>query len=250
MEIEERFLKTFVERTIGHLHDNLAGIYLHGSLAMGCYLSGRSDVDLLVVIKVDLSKSEKRALIEEYMEIEKQYHPVKLELSVVLQEILENFDHPTPFLLHYSSLYKDRYESYPNYICGNGLDPDLAAHFTVIYERGRCLYGKEIKELFPHIPREAYLDSILYDINDAEEEITSNPVYYILNLCRVLYFVEKGMVSSKKEAGEWGVNRLPSFRGLIEKSLSEYAGNQLDEWNVKELEQFAKELQLQITSAT
>lgn len=250
MSIEERFLNTFVERTNERLGGNLVGIYLHGSLAMGCYYSGRSDVDLLVVIKEDLSKSEKRTLIEEYMEVERQFPPIKLEMSIVLEDVLENFVHPTPFVLHYSSLHKDRYHSDPNYISGNSLDPDLAAHFTVTYKRGHCLYGKAIKELFPLIPRDAYLDSILFDIKDAEVEITSNPVYYILNMLRVLYFMEEGIVSSKKEAGEWGMHRMPSFRGIIEKSLSVYEGERLDRLDPNELKHFAKEVQLQINRVT
>ena len=90
------------------------------------------------------------------------------------------------------------------------------------------------------------MDSILHDIRDAEEGILGNPVYYILNMCRVLYYVEEGVVSSKKEAGEWSMNRLPAFRSLVEKSLLLYEGKQQVEWDAAELKQFAKELQLHI----
>jgi streptomycin 3"-adenylyltransferase len=32
------------------LGDNLHGIYLHGSLALGCFNPARSDIDVLVVV--------------------------------------------------------------------------------------------------------------------------------------------------------------------------------------------------------
>ena len=66
-----------------------------------------------------------------------------------------------------------------------GTDPDLAAHFTILYHRGKCLYGKEIREVFGEVPKEDYFDSIRKDIAGSLDEIASDPVYFILNLCRV-----------------------------------------------------------------
>ena len=40
------------------LGDNLTGIYLHGSAAMGCFNPKESDIDLLVVVKDALSPGE------------------------------------------------------------------------------------------------------------------------------------------------------------------------------------------------
>ena len=46
----ETLLSTFVEKTKEILKDRLTGIYLHGSAAMGCFNSGKSDVDLIIVV--------------------------------------------------------------------------------------------------------------------------------------------------------------------------------------------------------
>lgn len=51
----EGIIKSFVEQSRSILGDNLAGIYLHGSAAMGCFNALRSDVDLLVVVKRDMA---------------------------------------------------------------------------------------------------------------------------------------------------------------------------------------------------
>ena len=50
------------------LKDNLIGVYLHGSLAMGCFNPKLSDVDFIVVVERKLSVDEKKERIEELRE--------------------------------------------------------------------------------------------------------------------------------------------------------------------------------------
>lgn len=50
------------------LKDNLIGVYLHGSLAMGCFNPKLSDVDFIVVVERKLSVDEKKERIEEFRE--------------------------------------------------------------------------------------------------------------------------------------------------------------------------------------
>ncbi len=90
----------------------------------------------------------------------------------------------------------------------NGVDKDLAAYVTVIYHRGKCLYGKEIKEVFEKVSKEFYFDSIWNDVKNAQEDIITNPTYMILNLCRVLAYKQSGLILSKKEGGHWGINNV------------------------------------------
>jgi hypothetical protein len=117
------------------------------------------------------------------------------------------------------------YKSDENYLCGGFEDPDLAAHIVVIYHRGVTLYGKDIREVFHPIEQHFYVDSILSDVENASEDIVESPLYYTLNLCRVLYFLKEGVVSSKKEGGEWGIQVLPSqYRQQIRYYLDEYGG--------------------------
>ena len=77
---------------------------------------------------------------------------------------------------------------------------------------------------------EDYLDSLIYDVGDAEAEICENPVYFILNLCRVSAYVQEDLVLSKKQGGEWGLIHLPEeYRGLVQAALNEYCGNKKTE---------------------
>lgn len=48
------------------LGDNLVGIYLHGSLAMGCFNPDTSDIDLLLVVADKLTRDHMRRLAKNH----------------------------------------------------------------------------------------------------------------------------------------------------------------------------------------
>ena len=85
-------------------------------------------------------------------------------------------------------------------------------------------FGKEIKEVFGEVSSKDYMDSILTDIEGAGEEILENPMYITLNLCRVLAYKKEGLILSKKEGGEWGLQHIahPEYNALISEALKEY----------------------------
>ena len=61
------------------------------------------------------------------------------------------------------------------------------------------------------------------EIAGAEEEITENPMYLILNLARVLAYLKEKRILSKQEGGIWGLENLPEeYRPLIAAALREY----------------------------
>lgn len=219
-------LEDFVSQSKNILGDNLTGIYLHGSAVMGCFNTQKSDIDLLVVIKEDMSKEAKRKYMDMVVALN-QYAPEKgLELSIVKESVCNPFVYPTPFELHFSITHLGWYQSNPkDYVEKmNGMDKDLAAHFMITYHRGKTLYGEEIKEVFSEVSSEDYMDSIWNDIVSAEDEILENPMYLTLNLCRVLAYKQEGLILSKQEGGEWAINRITisEYKELISEALKEY----------------------------
>lgn len=220
------YIDRFVEICKDELKHNLIGVYLHGSLAMNCFNPNGSDIDLLVVVNDQLSREQSRNLVEKVMVLHDDMpYERGIECSIILRSHLNPFKYPTPFELHYSDYHRDRYKKDKNYLCGGFEDEDLAAHFMVAYTRGKCLFGKPLIEVCEPIREQYYLQSILNDVKNAEENVTDDPVYVILNLCRVLYYLEEGFVSSKREGGEWGARTLPmKYRALIFSCLDKYNG--------------------------
>lgn len=235
----EKLLIDIVDRYEAALKDNLVGLYLHGSLAMGCF-TPKADIDLIAVVKRPMEFSEKRKLIDRLSEVGPL--PEKgLEMSVVLEDTVRNIIHPMPFELHYSYIHKKRYETDQDYLVGGTTDRDLAAHLTLVKHRGVRLYGKPIDEVIGDVPKEYFIDAVIYDIGNAVETIKDDPVNVILNLCRTLYYLKKGMVASKLEGGYWCTGHAaPEYKELVSEAVRVYVDAQKKmERTPEELEAFA-----------
>ena len=221
-------INSFVEKSKNILQDNLIGVYLHGSAVMECYNPLKSDIDLIVVVKDTVTDTVKRSYMDMVVELNSKGPEKGIEMSIVKQSVCKPFVYPTPFELHFSVAHLEWYGKDPDdYISKmKGEDKDLAAHFTIIIHRGKCLYGVPVKDVFDDVPVQDYIDSIWNDIADAEEEITDDQMYLILNLARVLAYMKNGLVLSKKEGGEWALNNIPEkYHSLINVAMGEYAGH-------------------------
>ena len=222
----DSLLNGFVEESKKILQDNLVGVYLHGSLVMGCFNPQKSDIDLIIVIDKPISDSVKRVYLDMVVQFNALAPKKGIEMSIVLREVCKPFVYPTPFELHFSAGYLEWYGEDPDdYIREmNGTDKDLAAHFTIINKRGRCLYGVPIEDVFSEVPSSDYMDSIWFDVEGAAEEITEYPMYLTLNLARVLAYKKEGLILSKKEGGDWAIEHLPDeYRPLIADAMREYS---------------------------
>ena len=236
-------INEFVNRSKDILKENLVGIYLHGSSVMGCFNPEKSDIDLIVVVDDKMSDITKKAYMDMVVKLN-SYAPAKgIEMSIVRKEVCDPFVYPTPFELHFSAMHLKWYEDNPeDYILKmNGTDKDLAAHFTIIGKRGKCLFGLPIEDVFAVVPKADYMDSIWNDIVEAPEEITENTKYLTLNLVRVLAFAKDGLVLSKKEGGDWGLKNVPEeYHSLIEDALSEYGSSVVPQYDMELAVEYAE----------
>jgi len=214
------------------LGGNLVGIYLHGSIAFQCFNWAKSDIDYIIVVEEPLTLREKRTLMELTVALNEKAPKKGLEMSVVQKKYCQKFVYPTPFALHFSNDHLQRWREDPMAYLQNmqPVDADLAAHFTVIKHRGLVLCGEPIHEVFSGVEEAHYLDSIQADIADARELVCEYPVYFVLNLCRVLAYREEGAVLSKREGGQWGIANLPAeYYPLLQRMLDNYAAAEDDE---------------------
>lgn len=226
MSVLNDVTSAFVDGSRAILGDDLTGVYLHGSAVMGCFNEAVSDIDLLVVVNGDIPAGVKRRFMDMAVPLNARAGKKGIEFSILGRDVCRPFVYPTPFLLHFSPAHLDWYNADPaDYVRRmRGVDADLAAHVTVLRDRGRCLWGAPIDEVFAPVDRAHYLDSILRDIEGAESDIEDDFVYVTLNLCRVLAYLTDGGVLSKREGGCWAIGRVPEvYRGLIDRALSDYA---------------------------
>ncbi|MCX7773149.1 MAG: DUF4111 domain-containing protein [Clostridia bacterium] len=222
-------LETIIKEELG---EHLAGIYLHGSLCLECFVEGISDVDVLVVSDERLPSAKRLELARRLLTI--QHQPSPLELSVIYTGHLKPWHHPTPTQFHISDYHQKTYEELT---VDNNLnhwlltdefgDPDIACHATLIRQSGICLTGRPIDEIFPEIPEEDFWQSITNDLDDydfnayGQDYFTSN----ILILGRIWSYKAEKRILSKYEAGRWAVDRVPErTRYVMENALNSRFG--------------------------
>lgn len=221
----EKILNIITNEYKNVLGNNLVGIYVHGSLAFGCFNPNKSDIDFIAVVDISPTIEEKEVLIKTLLNLSAEAPRKGFEMSVVLSEYCKHFVYPTPFELHYSIAHVHSCNNSLREYCTSmkGIDKDLAAHFTVIKSVGYNIFGERIEDVFGEVPKENYLDSIKSDVENAKDDIVDNPIYIILNLCRVLAYKNDGVVLSKEQGGLWGIEKLPKqYKELISKALNAY----------------------------
>ncbi len=84
-------VNTFLETLREILEDNLVGIYLHGSLAMGCFNPERSDIDLLIVTRHGMTVETKRTIAE--LLLRSSMAPSPIEISFLVEQQIRLFQH-------------------------------------------------------------------------------------------------------------------------------------------------------------
>lgn len=210
------------------IKEDFIGFYIHGSLAMGGFNPNSSDIDILVVTNKSMTIETKRKLAQFFLTCSNNPFPV--EISFLNEKQLKKWKHPSSFDFHYSEFWRTRYE----YDLANGTyqylneeiktDADLAAHITITTNRGICIEGKPIDEVFPLVPRTHYISSIMGDFQACLENIEEDPIYCTLNLIRVFWYLKEGIISSKLEAGKWGFSSFPKeMNFIIQKVVNSYS---------------------------
>lgn len=214
--------------TLQHiLNDDLTGIYLHGSLAMGCFHPHRSDVNLLVVVQQNLEVNQLWAIIR--LMIQQSGSPQDYTLAVTKEGNLFPWRYPVPLLLYYSEAVRPLYEQMLD-ASTLMLNPNEAYHDAALTlgetrARGVCLYGRAIDYTLPTIPRPDYVDALMRAVQVAGESLMFDPVAAILTLCRAYRYLHDQAVCSKDEAGEWVLDWIkPGMKPLIAGVLAYYRG--------------------------
>lgn len=213
------------------LGDDLVGVYLHGSLAMGCFNPTGSDIDLLAVTQSPPAEAAHRELALRLLDLSGS--PSPLEISVLREVDLLPWRFPTPFQFHFSEDWRERF----NLALGGGSlpiqpgeDADLAAHITILHQRGVVLLGPAVGQIFPNVPATDYLAAIWeHDTRSVRHWVADRPVYGVLNLCRVLTYLTDERITSKEEGGAWALSA-PSvpvtLRPVVTHALALYRGEE------------------------
>jgi len=229
IQSEVTTLQTELQRL---LDQNLLGMYLHGSLALGGFQPGRSDIDVIVVTAQRIDLETKRRCIELLLRISKM--PCPLDIRFLVEKDLFPYQHPLLCDLHYSEIWRENFQqelrsdTWKHWNDKAKRDPDLTVHLTVLHRYGICVYGKPIAEALPLVPESDFRNAIIKDVQVAQAEPLYDPISFVLNACRACAYLHDGTILSKDAGGAWGLAHLPEqYHPLIQQALALYQGERL-----------------------
>jgi len=169
----------------------LAGVYVHGSAALGGFTAA-SDLDILVIGdgSDDPERLGRRLLATS--------QPFPLELSVVTAAAAAAPSAPWPYVVHVDGPERVVTDE------GAG-DPDLIAHFAVARHAGIAVVGPPARSVVGPVPRPVLLsylgDELRWGVEHADER------YAVLNACRAAAYASEGLLLSKVVGARWWLDR-------------------------------------------
>ncbi|HKA69514.1 MAG TPA: aminoglycoside adenylyltransferase domain-containing protein [Actinomycetes bacterium] len=220
-----------------YLGADLVGGYLHGSLAMGAFDPGRSDVDILAVCASPLAPERRAGLGAALAAIPRPASGGDLEMSLVTEAAARTPSAAPEFEVHVST------HEEPSVVDGADRpgDEDLVIHFAMVRARGRILLGPEPAEVFTAPDRAALIRTFLGDMQWAREHgaagweghhrpVLASMAYRVLNAARSWRYLETGELGSKVEGAAWLERRDsdPDLHALLDAALAFQRGGTLD----------------------
>jgi hypothetical protein len=203
------------------LGDGLHAAYLAGSVALGGYVPGQSDIDIIAVCQRPLPVERKQALADAISREAVACPTRGLEFVLYSRDAVAAPSRTLRFEINLNAG--------PDMPYRLSLDPaSEPTHWfvldaSIVREHGLRLAGPPAREVFAAIPRTWLLDALEDSLQwHADHESLTH--YSVLNACRSWRYAEEGVWSSKDNAAAWAGSRTED-PSLIDSALEIRRGN-------------------------
>ena len=201
---------------------SLLGLYLFGSLPAGHFVEGRSDLDLLAVLESDVDQSRLSALEALHSDFAAS-HPdwlERVEVGYVSRDVLQTLGgRPAGTIAVISP--------------GEALnikevDWSWVLNWYSVCTSGEVLCGPPPSELGPAVSVAAYKAGVAAQLAAWREAVRAPWIgyvpaqqgYIVVTICRALYGLETGELTSKEAAAAWAANEFPEWSSFIHHALA------------------------------
>jgi predicted nucleotidyltransferase len=215
-----RELAAEIQRALG---PELVGLYLFGSLAVGTFREGKSDLDLFAVVGNPIAEGE---LLDSLRRLHAEF-----------------VAHRPGWVERIEVLYVDRsvLQSFPRVAKGRlvRISPGEPIHVTdadsarTIEWHGVCAAGETLvgpppTELAPAPDAAAFRAAVLAQVRGWPAVlrepwipyVPSSRAYAVVTLCRALHALAEGEQASKEAAAAWSAERYPEWADYIERCVA------------------------------
>ncbi|GAB2614294.1 nucleotidyltransferase domain-containing protein [Pseudactinotalea suaedae] len=229
------------EAIVTTLGNQLVGLYVHGSYVAGDFEPARSDLDLLAVLHrhPDPASLELVRPLHAGVAVEHPGWADRIEVDYLSLTTLRTLtERPGPMMRISPGEPLHLFEGTRHYLI----------NIVSAREDGQTLHGPALASLLPRVPA-----AVLFPV--VREHVASWPewvqdargrpgaqAYAVLTLCRALHLLEVGDQVSKRQAGSWGLARLPEWADLIAWASEwwYHGGTEADPGRFAEVETFVR----------
>lgn len=196
-----------VTEALAHtLGTDLVGVYFVGSVALGGYVPGESDIDMTAVSNSALTDPQRHSVASAVVEASATCPARGLEFTLYRREIAGS--HPA------GADFEVNANGGPRMPTAVHMDATSEPGFWYVLDRaiahrsGLATSGPPAGEIFADVPRSALLEAMYESMawHRAHEKAT---LYSVLNACRAWRFAAEDVLGSKLEGAAWARARWP-----------------------------------------
>lgn len=217
---QERYVEQLAERLGATLGGDLVAVYVIGSGALGDWVPGHSDIDVMVICAQPLSPAARDALVAPLRHGSLPCPARRLELVVSTRDAVRAPRRGVACELNLNTGegMADHVSSHPAREAGHWFVLDLA----VAREHARRVVGPLPAELIGPVPEPELLAALGDSLRwHAEHEATSANT--VLNACRAWRRAARGDWTTKEQAGRWAIEQGADL-GLLGGALALHEG--------------------------
>jgi hypothetical protein len=200
-------------RTLGM---DLVGVYFVGSVALGGYVPGESDIDIAAVSSVALTERQRHAVASAVVGTSAACPARGLELTLYRREVAAS--HPT------GADFEVNANAGPRMPMTVRVDATAEPGFWYVLDRaiahrsGLAINGPPALSIFADAPRSTLLEAMHESMtwHRAHEKAT---LYSVLNACRAWRFAAVDVLGSKRDGAAWARARWHDT-GLIDAAVA------------------------------
>jgi Domain of unknown function (DUF4111)/Nucleotidyltransferase domain len=200
-------------RTLG---TDLVGVYFVGSVALGGYIPGESDIDIAAVSSAALTNPQRQSVASAVVEASAACPARGLEFTLYRREVAGSRPAGADFEVNANGG--------PRMPTAVHMDPASEPGFWYVLDRaiahraGLAISGPPAGGIFADVPRSTLLEAMYESMawHRAHEKAT---LYSVLNACRAWRFAAVDVLGSKLEGAAWARARWPDT-GLIDAAVA------------------------------
>lgn len=189
------------------LGDDLVGVYFVGSVALGGYVPGESDVDIIAVSGSVLSERQKHGVASAIVDVSEVCPGRGVEFTLYRRDVAASPPEDADFEINANAG--------PRMTTAIHLDATAEEGFWYVLDRAIAHRASEVisgpppSTVFADVPRGTLLEAMSESMSWHRTH-EKGTFYSVLNACRAWRFAEENVLGSKMEGAVWARARWPN----------------------------------------